>query len=177
MTYSSEEHRNTYMTFHAKRADYLMRCLAELPVSKVDSVLDVGRSPLTNLVFREFPRLSTLGFEPTSTLLDKADPIDAALVPHIVFDLNKCDTPSEWVAPSAFRIVLFNEVMEHLQLSPYWVFRYLRELLVPGGFLVIQTPNAVSLGHRVRMMLGRNPYVEFARQGELGSHHFLEYTK
>jgi trans-aconitate methyltransferase len=165
------------MAFHGKRAAYLLRLLAQLPVSLTDSVLDVGRSPLTNVVLDRYPAVTTLGLPLCDTLLDKADPLDEARVPHVVFDLNQCFEPSRWVVPGAYKVLLFNEVIEHLRVSPGWVFRYLRELMMPGGFLIVQTPNAVSFGRRVRMISGRNPYMEFALTGEAGAHHFREYTK
>lgn len=177
LAYSAEAHKHDYMRFHARRVAFLMESLRQLPLNANDTVLDVGRSPLTNLVLRTFPKLSTLGLPLDETLLDKADPLDTARVPHTVFNLNDCNQPSRWVVPEACRLVLFNEVMEHLQVSPTWVFRYLRELMLPDGFLIVQTPNAVSLGHRVRMCLGRNPFVEFALESEAGAHHFREYTK
>lgn len=177
LAYSADEHKRAYTQFHAMRTRFLMECLLALPVAPDDPVLDVGRSPLTNVVLASFPKLTTLGLPLDETLLDKADPLDTEHVPHITFDLNDCNQPAKWVVPQAFRLVLFNEVMEHLQLSPTWIFRYLRELMLPGGYLTVQTPNAVSLGHRVRMCLGRNPFVEFALDAEAGAHHFREYTK
>jgi 2-polyprenyl-3-methyl-5-hydroxy-6-metoxy-1,4-benzoquinol methylase len=165
------------MLFHQKRADYLLALLERLPINSAARILDVGRSPLTNLVLARFPDVTTLGLPLAETLLDKADPIDESRVPHIVFDLNTCDKQESWALPGVFNVVLFNEVIEHLRISPGWVFRYLNALLAPGGFVIVQTPNAVSFGRRARMLIGRNPYVEFAMGGEVGSHHFREYTK
>lgn len=165
------------MAFHGRRADFLMRCIASLGLGADATVLDIGRSPLTNLVLSRFPLLTTLGLPLDDTLLDKADHLDSTRVPHIVFDLNAAHVPTEWVVPAQFDLILFNEVVEHLRIAPTWVFRYLHALMRPRAFLVVQTPNAVSLGHRVRMLVGKNPYVEFALDAETGSHHFREYTK
>ena len=165
------------MAFHGRRAEFLMQCIASLGLSTDAAVLDIGRSPLTNLVLARYPSTTTLGLPLDDTLLDKADHLDSTRVPHIVFDLNAAHRPTDWVVPAQFDLILFNEVVEHLRLSPTWVFRYLHALMRPGAFLVVQTPNAVSLGHRVRMLAGKNPYVEFALDAETGSHHFREYTK
>jgi trans-aconitate methyltransferase len=165
------------MAFHGRRTAYLLSCMDRLPISSTARVLDVGRSPITNQILARYPDTATLGLPLESTLLDKADPIDEVRVPHFVFDLNQCDDRSAWVIPDQFDVVLFNEVIEHLRLSPGWVFQYLFELLRPGGYLILQTPNAVSFGRRVRMLFGRNPDMEFAMGGETGAHHFREYTK
>lgn len=165
------------MSFHRRRADFLLDSIARLGLAPSSTVLDVGRSPLTNLVVNVLPAVTTLGLPLEATLLDKADPLDTTRVPHVVFDLNTCADRDVWILPRQYDLVLFNEVIEHLRVSPTWVFRYLRELLRPGAYLIIQTPNAASLGHRLKLLSGRNPFVEFALGGEEGAHHFREYTR
>lgn len=175
--HDASAHRQAYMSFHRRRATYLLDTIGRLGLAPSSTVLDVGRSPLTNLVVDVLPRVTTLGLPLDTTLLDKADPLDTTRVPHVVFDLNACADRDAWVLPGLYDLVLFNEVIEHLRVSPTWVFRYLRELLRPGAYLIVQTPNAASLGHRLKLLAGRNPFVEFALGGEEGAHHFREYTR
>jgi hypothetical protein len=66
-------------------------------------------------------------------------------------------------------------VIEHLQVAPGPVLRYLGSALAPEGRLILQTPNAASLPNRLRLLLGRNPY-EPIRDEPFNPGHFHEYT-
>ena len=57
-----------------------------------------------------------------------------------------------------YDVIVFAEVIEHLYTAPELVLPYLRELLVLGGVLLLQTPNAVSLRKRAKLLLGVNPF-------------------
>jgi hypothetical protein len=73
---------------------------------------------------------------------------------------------------------VLTEVIEHLAVSPVAVLRRLGGWMLPGGVLVIQTPNALALHKRMRALFGRDP---LGAGGQLTgpSHnpgHFREYT-
>jgi 2-polyprenyl-3-methyl-5-hydroxy-6-metoxy-1,4-benzoquinol methylase len=68
------------------------------------------------------------------------------------------------------------EVLEHVHTAPSLVLRFVASLLRPGGLLVLQTPNAVALGKRVGVLLGRNPY-HLIREDPGVPGHFREYTR
>jgi hypothetical protein len=55
------------------------------------------------------------------------------------------------------------------------VLAYLGQLIAPRGLLLLQTPNAVALRKRVRMLLGQNPF-ERLRVDRGNPGHFREYT-
>jgi len=55
------------------------------------------------------------------------------------------------------------------------VLRLLEAALRPGGWLVLQTPNAARIGNRVRLLAGRNPF-EPLREDSVSPGHFREYT-
>jgi SAM-dependent methyltransferase len=60
------------------------------------------------------------------------------------------------VAEAAADIVLCTEILEHLDYSVgIALLRCCRKALRPGGVLIITTPNAVYLGHRVLFALGK----------------------
>lgn len=73
----------------------------------------------------------------------------------------------------SFDLILFGEVLEHLKAIPQLVFRRFRHALKPGGRLYVTTPNLLSLGNRLKFVLGRNPLelVEIERPG-----HFREWS-
>ena len=95
---------------------------------------------------------------------------------HHQFDLNALqDGTRSKTKVGPYDIIVFAEVMEHLYTAPELVLPYLRELLVPNGVLVLQTPNAVSLRKRAKMALGMNPF-ERIRLERDNPGHFREYT-
>lgn len=146
-----------YINFHRKRWMYLLDLLDEY-LEPHFSILDIGRSPLTALIYqRGYKNLTTLGFPISKTHLDKLVKIPNS-VPHIEFDLINCKYPEKWVKLPEFDAIIFAEVLEHLCVAPEYVFSYFRSLLRIGGYLFIQTPNAVSIGKRLKMIMGLHPY-------------------
>ena len=67
------------------------------------------------------------------------------------------------------------EVIEHLYTSPSLVLRFINSLLRPGGLLFLQTPNAAAINHRVKLLMGRNPY-HLISENNTNPMHFREYT-
>jgi cyclopropane fatty-acyl-phospholipid synthase-like methyltransferase len=180
-----EEYANTltdgadnYWNIHRKRFQWTANLAIELtqkleqlgkPVKKI---LDIGSSYQTILLERIFPdvKIDTLGFY-DARYAPKGDTV------HIPFDLNDTFDCEKWPSYSGekYDIIVMLEVIEHLYTSPKTIFSFLSELMQPHGFLVVQTPNAVSLSKRLDMLRGRNPY-ELIRETRTNPGHFREYT-
>jgi 2-polyprenyl-3-methyl-5-hydroxy-6-metoxy-1,4-benzoquinol methylase len=79
------------------------------------------------------------------------------------------------IEPNDRHIVLFAETIEHLYTSPKLVLSFIKTFLRRGGFLIIQTPNAVSISKRIAMLNGSNPF-EMIRESRDIPGHFREYT-
>ena len=58
-------------------------------------------------------------------------------------------------------LVYATEVMEHLFDTDRFV-QEIRRVLKPSGRIVFSTPNVASLGRRIMLAMGRNPYLDFA---------------
>jgi 2-polyprenyl-3-methyl-5-hydroxy-6-metoxy-1,4-benzoquinol methylase len=58
-----------------------------------------------------------------------------------------------------FNVVIAGEIIEHLLDTDFFVAEIWR-VLKPGGYLVLSTPNAASLGRRFMLFFGKNPYFE-----------------
>lgn len=140
----------------------------------VERLLDIGNSYQTVMISRIWPsiKIDTLGF------------LDQRYAPsgetkHYDYDLNDSYFPERQLAIAdieKYDAILFLEVIEHLYTAPETVLDHLGTLLKPGGFIIIQTPNAASLIKRLRLLFGENPY-ELIRRDRLNPGHFREYSK
>lgn len=59
-----------------------------------------------------------------------------------------------------FEAVLLIDVIEHLHDSPRELLNFAVSFLKPNGLLVIETPNAVSLGKRLKVLFGKTGQVD-----------------
>lgn len=67
------------------------------------------------------------------------------------FYLNGIPLPNETA-----ELVIFSEVIEHLPNSPKPLLAEIWRILVPGGWLIVTTPNVASLGNRKRALSGQS---------------------
>jgi len=157
-----------YVAFHSPRYATVLK-LVERYLARVEHrVLDVGPSTLTELLRDQFALpVDTLGFTPDR-------PSDRGN--HYLFDLNDAQWPERWRQDlPRYDVVVMAEVIEHLHTSPRLVLGFLYTLMRPGGVLIVQTPNAVRLGARLKLLAGRNPYA-LIREDIANPDHFREYT-
>ena len=165
----SGETNPAYVAFHRPRFRFAIEVLRSCGAGNTSRILDVGPSALTQIIADEFCiRPHSLGLEPEC---------ETERFVHYQVDLNAVHERMHWRAEiGPYDIVVFSEVIEHLYAAPEFALQYLHRLLVPDGFLLLQTPNAVSLRKRVKMAVGRNPF-ERIRTARDNPGHFREYTK
>jgi hypothetical protein len=172
------DEERAYVEEHYRRFAHVLNLLAEqferagASAERPATFMDVGPHMVTGLVDRWFGDrvlIDTMGWE-NPRLYDPAH-----IRRHIQFDLNDAYDPAGWPAPDEHDVVLMAEVIEHLYTAPEQVLACLRTFLRPGGTLIIGTPNAVSLQHRVHLLAGRHPY-ERIRLDRTNPGHFREYT-
>ena len=161
-----------YGSDHNPRYEYLEGLIRSLGLPADAKVLDIGSSMFTLRLADLFDDVSTLGLADARELIcampDK--------IRHIAFDLNDSREKGRWIELPKFDLIVFAEVIEHLPTAPQQVLRFLASGLSPRGFLVVQTPNAVSLDKRIKMLAGINPY-EMIREEWTNPGHFREYTR
>lgn len=170
-----------YLRYHSKRYALLLKVVKHLKtlLSQTITIMDIGPSFFTETLQKNFPedQIFSLGYDsrdsrgghfPLGVNYNKNN--------HFVFDLNDSQYQERWLKIPMCDIVVLAEVIEHLYTSPIWVLRFIDSFLKPGGFLIIQTPNAASLLKRVTLLLGRNPY-EMIREDPINPGHYHEYTK
>jgi 2-polyprenyl-3-methyl-5-hydroxy-6-metoxy-1,4-benzoquinol methylase len=167
MSDSSSRGNPGYVAFHRPRFKFLME-LVENRVNGSARILDVGPSPFTSMLRELKSPIDSLGLEPESS---------ASAGHHYHFNLNDTQYREKWRQDlGPYDVIVFAEVLEHLFTAPELVLTYVRTLLAPGGTLILQTPNAVSLRKRIKLALGRNPF-ERLRVDPSNPGHFREYTR
>lgn len=177
-TQAWSDQERAYIREHRRRFAFLLNLVAREfdrlgahPATPA-TFMDVGPHMITGLVDRLFGdrvRIDTMGWENPRVY----DP--ARIRRHFQFDLNDAYDPACWPQAMEHDIVLIAEVIEHLYTAPEQVLACLRTFVRPGGVLIVGTPNAAALQHRVRLVAGRNPY-ERIRLDRTNPGHFREYT-
>ena len=162
----------SYLLAHRRRYSFLLRLVEQLALGAgpACAILDVGPSWQTELLRDRLPssRISTLGFAPPRAVSHESGS-------HVELDLNELANRDRWPMLAPQDVVVVAEVIEHLHVAPTHVLRFLAQCLVPGGRLVLQTPNACALLKRLQMATGRNPF-ELIREDATNAGHFREYT-
>ena len=100
-------------------------------------------------------------------------------------DYRECDLAAGQLpfADDSFEFVTYTDVIEHHAFSPRRVLREIHRVLVPGGCVILLTPNQASVYNRVLLLAGRSIHGDFdhffdATAGESvypGHHH--EFTR
>lgn len=77
-----------------------------------------------------------------------------------------------------FDIVVAAEVIEHVLDTDFFIDE-IKRVLKPNGFLVLSTPNVASLGRRILLFFGKNPYFEasFGFPSYASAGHIRFFTK
>lgn len=174
----------SYIGTHAKRYAFLLdvvinarQTLAHL--RPTITVLDIGPSYFTELLRLAFPRDTVLTLR-----LDSAESRGGHLPnavrhkdqAHFYFDLNDAQYRDRWIKLPSVDIAVMAEVLEHLYTAPTLVLAFVHSLLLTGGILIVETPNAATLKKRLKLLFGENPY-EMIRENARNPGHYREYTK
>jgi len=77
-----------------------------------------------------------------------------------------------------FDVVVAAEIIEHILDTDFFIDE-IKRVLKPNGFLILSTPNVASLGRRLYLLLGKNPYFEASFGLPLLAHagHIRFFTK
>ena len=163
-----------YLQFHLRRYRVLLDAVERLlpDCGKPPSILDIGLSYQTICLKNSFPDavIRTAGF------------FDGRFEPylrrenHIEFDLNDARFPERIPdGGGEHDIVILAEVIEHLYSPAQAVLECVKRWMKPGGALIVQTPNPVSLGKRLALLRGVSPF-EMIRHEQTNPGHFCEFT-
>lgn len=104
--------------------------------------------------------------------VEAAEQARPALEQLVVGDLESLDLVAE-LGAGGFDVVVFGDVLEHLR-DPLPVLRQARELLAPGGYVVISIPNVAHGAVRLLLLQGR---FDYRPTGLLDSTHIRFFTR
>ncbi len=160
-----------YIEFHKYRYAYLIQQLEQISKTFKQpqdiKILDIGPAYQTSLIRKYFPEatVDTLGFNHPRNDLRPGEQ-------HYIQDLNESNKPWE-IESNQYHIIVFCEVIEHLYSKPELCLHKLYNALIKKGHIIIQTPNAVAIHKRIKLLFGLNPY-NLLEESMTG--HFREYT-
>ena len=166
---------SAYLEGQAQRIAYLRNLVQTYCTNIVGpaDILDVGPHFLTRCIvdtIHPTPRISTIGFDYQNLL-----PMER-VYRRAVLDVNDCGSLPLPFEGNSIDIILLCEIIEHLFIPPDVVYNFLKPLLKKSGFLIVGTPNAVSISKRLKMVMGENPYQELSPEYKSGMVHIREYT-
>jgi len=109
----------------------------------IDSVLDVGAAYGTLIVY------VVSRFEPKRrVIVDAYRNLSKSIAERYHLDYLDIDVERDDLPGGKFDLVLFTEVLEHLNFSPIPTLRKIRDALSDSGVLMLTTPDAQSWGRR-----------------------------
>jgi SAM-dependent methyltransferase len=153
--------------------------LKAIPVSAEPlRVLDIGATPFTIIVKREFPHYRIFTVDLTELLKERCD--DEGI------ELRTCNLDAGKLPfdSGAFDVVIFTQVLEHVFFPPTELLREVRRVLGVSGKLLLSVPNIAGLSNRLRLLFGRTVLQDADGQFQVNSNaqmhghgHLHEYTR
>lgn len=154
--YANDAER-AYLRRHPERLAANLQALARLNLPAGARLLDVGCAwGGFSLLARQHLGLEVVGLDRYAELVAAAQ---ARGIPAFQTDVEREGIP---LASSSLDVVWFDSVIEHLY-DPTTALSEIYRVLKPGGFLLLGSPNVVSLNRRLQMWGGLNPFAQYHR--------------
>ena len=162
----TELHDRVYYMVTRPKFLALVELMTQFP--EPQKVLEIGTSRFSRQLKGVCPHweVHTLDLNPTHQAVSEAAGVEF----HVGNILSPLPCPKNY-----FDLIIFSEVIEHLQGNPRLALRHLRDCLSPDGRLFLTTPNMGRLINRVKLLLGRSPMPEVGNP-ESWAGHMREYT-
>lgn len=169
-----------YYIYHIPRFALLLSIINDL-ISKLKerdrkvqsgiNILDMGPHFLTEIIRNETDaKVDQLGWR--YDFITKPRDEES----HYEFNLNDCIMRDKWPQMAHYDIVVACEILEHVYTSFDFILPFLNSIVKDNGYLLIGTPNAVSLKRRLVMLAGKNPFDRITTT-IYNPNHFREYTR
>lgn len=138
--------------YNRDKIEYILKT-----VGHKKTVLDIGCSDgyIGSLLLKNRNNVYGIDISPKKVTAAKALGVKARLV-----DIEKQILPYK---EHTFDVVLLTDVIEHVFDTDELLER-IKRILKVNGTLLITTPNTASLGRRLLLFLGKNPFLEYSTQ-------------
>lgn len=134
-----------YWDIHQYRFEFLEQQIQALQLPQTAQVLDVGCYPPILFNFLQQQGFTTYGIASTH------EQIESEVVKVLNIETDKFPWEN-----NKFNLLVFTEVIEHLPHNPVVPLKEMYRVLAPGGVLMITTPNAAKLHHRLKLLSGKS---------------------
>jgi len=152
----------------ARYSFHVRQEIIDLVPAQAKVILDVGcaAGALGNALKRQRPTVTVLGVEISAEAADRA----RTVLDEVFCGRAEDALPDAWPKPDC---TIFADVLEHLP-DPWQVLRRHRDLLGPGGTLIVSVPN---IGHRTVIAELLRGKFEYADAGILDRTHLRFFTR
>jgi len=158
-----------YFYFHQSRYEYLLKLLVGF--NKEAKILDIGSAYLHLLM-----GLKELGFNKLYGADKGGLGVSTKRSKDFNIKINKIDLVEKvFFDDNFFDIIIFTEVLEHLNFYPGPMFKEFNRILRPGGKFILTTPNLTRLNNRIKFLIGKSIHPNIHYDYSI-SPHIREYT-
>lgn len=173
--YDLSQSNRDYLHFHALRYFILWKEVLAITNKSTIKILDIGPGFFTELLGQKlksiYPSIEIYCLGLKSDYIPFKSKID-----FIHYDLNDLYLKPENIPKlEQFDLIVCAEVLEHLYTGIDAILETFAKWLKLNGRIIIQTPNAASLHHRIKLLSGKNPFPPL-RPNPLEPGHYREYT-
>lgn len=165
-TGKSPSHVLYYLESYYKRFSKIIELIWEVyPRGKGKKVLDIGIA----YGFYDIILKNQFGFRVQGGELKKFIPKYCRLCQNHGIKVKAMDLMAEKLPfkKSEFNAVILAEIIEHLPISPYLLFKKINPIIKKGGYLLITIPNVAYFGNITKLLSGRNFLYKFDREKEI----------
>ena len=149
------------------RMIYFWKKISHL-ISSDSVVVEIGVGPMAAMV-KQLKGVKVIGVDHIDNQRAMCDNFD--------IELRMCDLQTDPLPldDESVDMIFLLEVIEHLCAYPNDILDEVYKKLKPGGYLVISTVNFLRIYNRIRVLLGKNPLINYFERSKDGRNHIREF--
>ncbi len=179
----NNRHDSDYYIYHRKRYEHCVSRIVNLFENRNARILDIGSHYLHVACLIQYFGLGVTGIDvPVFCSLPF---VEERARQYGINNICVSDVSDGLFLPryeDQFDCILMNEIIEHITFNPIMFWKRIYEIIKPGGFIYITTPNALSLSkiiraaYRVFTLSGVGINIQSIFENVTYGHHWKEYS-